>query len=580
MSRVTRSRRWQVGILGALTALVLTGLTGSTFAAPPQRQASLEEHLKHLESLGRDVIREKPREIRTAITFGGIRDLRALGKLADSAAAAGAALPGRAQLAPTVLAAGQASDPFQPSDLTSRLAGMTQSETSAAWCGDNAVIGFNDSGSFIATAFLNRSASGSLSFNGWSRSSNGGASYADQGALTADPLPADVMFRDLFGDPVLGCTSSADFYYVSLAIDTGFGFATSDSGISVSRSHDGGNTFGRAVMAASKDLAAGHFLDKPWLAVSPGPSSAAGDDILHVTYTDFDETGTSPCGVDVTRTAIEYVRSTDGGATWSAPSVIEETCGGTFVQGSQVEVGVDDEVYVAWEHYGSFETGRDIRLRRSGNGGSSFGPSRMVSAVVPVGDGFLLQGAFRAFIDLQGLAVDRSNGPNRGTVHISWHDGRNRSKPDPFGFCDARPRYCFGDILTTRSSNDGMSWSTPLRVNDDAIDLGADQFMPAIDIDSDGTVWVAYHDRRRDARNLLIDTFLARSDDGGSSFSEERLTSRSFPAITGSQDLLVNPRYMGDYITVAHDATGGRSGVIVAWGDNSRGDANVLQDRR
>jgi hypothetical protein len=36
---------------------------------------------------------------------------------------------------------------------------------------------------------------------------------------------------------------------------------------------------------------------------------------------------------------------------------------------------------------------------------------------------------------------------------------------------------------------------------------------------------------------------------------------------------------MGDYLAVAADALGSGPGVIVAWGDNSLGDANVLQRR-
>jgi hypothetical protein len=36
---------------------------------------------------------------------------------------------------------------------------------------------------------------------------------------------------------------------------------------------------------------------------------------------------------------------------------------------------------------------------------------------------------------------------------------------------------------------------------------------------------------------------------------------------------------MGDYIAVAADRTGRHPGVIVAWGDNALGDANVLQTR-
>src|SRR5216684_1758653 len=38
-----------------------------------------------------------------------------------------------------------------PGSLPSRVGGFTQSETSTAWCGSNAVVGFNDSGSFFET---------------------------------------------------------------------------------------------------------------------------------------------------------------------------------------------------------------------------------------------------------------------------------------------------------------------------------------------------------------------------------------------------------------------------------------------
>jgi hypothetical protein len=57
------------------------------------------------------------------------------------------------------------------------------------------------------------------------------------------------------------------------------------------------------------------------------------------------------------------------------------------------------------------------------------------------------------------------------------------------------------------------------------------------------------------------------------------VTDEAFPPITGFQDVIVNPAYMGDYIAVATDSTGRHSGVVLAWGDNGLGDANVVQRR-
>jgi hypothetical protein len=44
----------------------------------------------------------------------------------------------------------KASNPFEAEDFLSRLAGNTQSEESVAWCGKNALVGFNDSASLSA----------------------------------------------------------------------------------------------------------------------------------------------------------------------------------------------------------------------------------------------------------------------------------------------------------------------------------------------------------------------------------------------------------------------------------------------
>jgi hypothetical protein len=261
---------------------------------------------------------------------------------------------------------------------------MTQSETTAGWCASRAALGFNDSGSFAATLFLGASPSGSLSFNGWSQSTDTGGSYTDRGALLADPLPPGIEFRDLLGDPVLGCSSEANFYYASLAMEVGPGGSFANSGISVSRSTNGATSFDSTVMAVVKD-AFFHFLDKEWLAVEPGATPASSDDVLHVTYTDFDFSGFAEqnkglCPDDV-RVAIEYVRSTDGGDTWTSPLVLEEVCAaaqGAFLQGSQVEAGLGDDVYAAWERLNDDQT-RAIRIRKSTDLGASFGAASVAT---------------------------------------------------------------------------------------------------------------------------------------------------------------------------------------------------------
>jgi len=433
------------------------------------------------------------------------------------------------------------------------LAGFTQSETSTAWCGNNVVVGFNDSGSLPESIFFGP---GGVSFNGVARSTDMGESFVDLGFLNPSPN----FFDLLVGDPVLGCVNVNTVYYSSL-FETGTPLAPL-SAISVSISSNGGATFGNPVVTASKD-AFTHFLDKEWMAVDPTNPNR-----LFVTYTDFDSSGTV-CGFfggrPIDRTGIELVRSINGGATWSAPLVIDQTCGAPFVQGSQVVVGPGGEVYVAWEFFAADFVTRSLRIRRSTNNGVTFGPTAKVDDVTCVGECFRLQGGFRSGFEFPSLAVDRSGTAANGTVYLAWHDGRNLLVPDFGSFSGF---YGYADVLVRRSTNGGITWSAAVRVNTNPEPLengrGTDQYQPAMAVDKTGTVGVCFYDRRNDPSNFLIDRFCALSKDAGATWKNKRVTERSFPPIHAT-DAFINTVYMGDYDVLAGDFTRGTTGFIGAF---------------
>src|SRR5713226_1661271 len=104
--------------------------------------------------------------------------------------------------------------------------GFTQSETSTAWCGTNAVVGFNDTGSIIET--INNSIFGDgLSSVGYGKSTNANATnpvFADKGALPAAhgaglPSPTGGF---LIGDPVVACTNASNFYFSNVGFSCQF----------------------------------------------------------------------------------------------------------------------------------------------------------------------------------------------------------------------------------------------------------------------------------------------------------------------------------------------------------------------
>lgn len=436
------------------------------------------------------------------------------------------------------------------------LTGFTQSETSTAWCGSHVAVGFNDSGSLPESIFFGP---GGLSGSGIALSTDQGHSFLDLGFVNPGSNPANL----LLGDPVLGCADVSTFHYAQI-------FLTADTSgnplaaIALSTSSDGGATWADPVAAVSKDGLT-HFLDKDWMAVDPTNTSR-----LFVTYTDIDFSGVCGPPATITRIAIELVSSTDGGTTWSAPIVVDEVCSPAFVpglfdQGSQVAVGPRGEVYVAWEFFQADFFTRELRIRKSTDHGTSFAPLVKVSDVIPVGDGSLLQGGFRSGLEFPTLAVDRSGTATNGNVYVAWNDGRNLQVPD---FESLNGVYGYADVLATRSSDGGASWSAPVRVNTNPEPLrsgrGSDQYQPGLSVDSTGEIGACWYDRRLDPLNYQIDRFCGTSTDAAATWTNTRRSSPSWSPIHAT-DTLINPFYMGDYDVVASDFTRSTLGFIGAF---------------
>ncbi len=463
----------------------------------------------------------------------------------------------------------------------------TQSETSTARCGNQVVVGFNDSGSEFETLF----STGGASFSGGAVSSDGGRTFRDIGFI--NPGPNFTNF--VIGDPVLMCTDSSTFYYVQL-ITFRDSSSIPQSGVAISKSTDGGNTWADPVVAVNKFIqercgifiCLGHFLDKNWAAIDPSNPSR-----IYVSYTDFDDSGASPgCG-QVVRTAIEVVVSNDGGQTFGAPTIVDEQCGDTVgVQASHVAVNSHGVAYMAWERF--TPTGIEMRATHLISNGTA-APSVLVDQKVLGGDTFLvflspsccletdLQGEFRDLVGLD-LAVDRSGGANDGTVYVTWDDGRNKSVPDLVGLIPGvtgegavlvpgftplvltAGNYAFTDILVS-SSKDGVHFGPTIQVNSDRQPQvgngGHDHFQPAIATDPTGTVAICWYDRRNDPRNLQIERFCAESKNGKAWINFRVPISPFAPVHRLDFGTAIN--YMGDYDGLASDFTGKAPGFIGAF---------------
>lgn len=403
----------------------------------------------------------------------------------------------------------------------------TQSETSIAVTGTNVVIGWNDTQVCCKV--------GATRLSGFGASHDGGITFEDHGVI---PAPSGI---DLLGDPAITADHLGNFYYASLAAKGSL------SGIIMEKSTNGGVSF-TPVSRIDINPTQPIFQDKEYIAADTNPSSPFMGNI----YASWSSFGLLNIDID-------FARSTDGGTNFSPAITINS--GGISRAGSGSVPAVDRQgrVYVVWEDFRA--TQPSIRISRSDDGGLTFGAGGVdnikIADVSPIGSNANCGGNMRVVLngdirvtEFPTIAIDKTTGPNSGNLYVAWNDNRNG---DP-------------DILFSRSTDGGITWSAPLKVNNDA--ATSDQFMPWMTAESNGAVTLIWYDRRLDpTNNRLIDVFAARSTDGGLSFNiNGRVTTTSFdvPPLNPNFDPAVSDCYMGDYIGITSDGTS----LYAAWGDN------------
>lgn len=347
-------------------------------------------------------------------------------------------------------------------------------------------------------------------------------------------------------DPGLTADTAGNFYAVILSY-----FSTSQpNGLFVYRSTDGGASWTGPVTVINNvpDV----FEDKELIACdrSGGPYT----NNLYVTWTRF--------GTD---TDILMCRSTDGGASFVGPVMVSDASG---VQWPLPCVGSNSEVYVAWVEY----TPARIRFDRSFDGGQTFGSDITIQTV---NDGSrYINGAIWVF-SFPAMDVDITGGQYNGNIYVAYMD-------DSPGLTDA-------DIYFTRSTDGGSTWSQKVRINDDPINNGCDQFHPWLMVAPDESIIAVFLDRRNDPGNLLMDLYMTTSTDAGNTWSQnERISTVSCDPTAGStfadhlahrdridQPLILADRagLLGEYIGVTASSI---DDIHPIWTDTRLGDQDVF----
>lgn len=295
------------------------------------------------------------------------------------------------------------------------------------------------------------------------------------------------------------------------------------SGIFVTTSRDG-LTWSDPVAVVDHVNSVEPMEDKPWLAADKAKDSRHRGNIYAV-WTKFDVYGSKK---PEHKSHIYVARSTDQGKTFSPSHRISDAPGDCIdssktVMGAVPAVGPKGEVYAVWAGP------EGLYFDKSTDGGVTFGKDRVITDTT--GWDYDIKGLGRCN-GLPMMAVDLSAGPEAGSIYVNWSDKRHG---DP-------------DVFVIASRDGGITWTKPLRVNDDPRGNGKEQFFTWMAVDPvDGSVNVVFYDRR-DYDGPRTGLTLARSVDGGRSFVNHKIDQEPFAIERGP--------FFGDYLGI--DALGGR----------------------
>lgn len=261
----------------------------------------------------------------------------------------------------------------------------------------------------------------------------------------------------------------------------------------------------------------------------------------------------------------KFAYSTNNGATWTEVDLPAAGVGGVDL-GCEIAVQKNGTVHVVFESLTCGANCTDERMwyTRSTNGGASWSSTVQVhdhnlagfsgTNMPPVADQ-------RGIAPFGAVDVDNSGGACDGTLYATFGDYTSGGATET-------------DIWVTRSTNNGVTWSAPVKVNDDGL-AGRTQFHPFLQVDqSNGSVVVAWHDARNDANNRKVDFFTARSTNCGVSFEANVQASQpsaefnnsgiSYTDENTTDNPNRNPNQYGEYMGL--DVKNGKA--YIAWVDS------------
>jgi hypothetical protein len=327
---------------------------------------------------------------------------------------------------------------------------------------------------------------------------------------------------------------------------------SSDSKAIIALSTDGGTSFSQILSVGSQD--------QPKL--TTGPGNQPNTQSVWMEY--LDSNG---------RIAADGANSTGLGQVGSFVNP-EEVAGSDGDNFGKLSIGPQGQVLVSYQDNtgGNGPSNIFVALDPDGVGPLGMAPQVKVGATNVGGFDYITPQGLRSIDAEVGLAYDDSGGPFNGRVYMVNTDAVTPGTSNQGGPFSATGNDTF--ILLRYSDNDGLTWSTPIRVNDDSTLFS--KFFPRVAVDqTTGYVGLSWYDCRNDpgvgpgdyngVADQSMEVYATISTDGGQTVLPNVQVSNGpsdAEAISGGNQT----NDFGDYSGLAFYG----NKMFPGWADNSR----------